>query len=239
MMSPVSEFWRGFRSFPRGLTWLGQHKFFIAVLMIPLLLGLVLLGMGWGYFLSYQDTIFQWILFDRPTVWYGLVFYYICKSVLYVSLLVLFLVGALLTTSIIASPFYEWVSIAVERDVVGSAEELSFWHALKLIPEEIKRAVFILFVSLAVILVPGLNLFSLLFTAFLLGWDAYDIALARRGWSFGDRLRFVAKDFWAVMGFGIWLIVPFLQFFLVPLAVTGGTLLSVEHLQRKSLIRSA
>jgi uncharacterized protein involved in cysteine biosynthesis len=233
MGSPVTDFWRGFRTFPRGLRWLGKHKSFVALLSVPFVLGLIMLGVGWGYFLSYQEAIFSFILFEQPTVWYGLVFYYICKAILMVSLLVLFMVAALLVTTVVASPIYEWVSVAVERDVTGSSKEISLWQALRLIPEELKRVAFILLVSLAVILIPGLNLLSLLVTAFLLGWDAYDIPLARRGWSFGERLRFVMSDFWAVLGFGLWLVVPFVQFFLVPLAISGGTLLSIEHLQRK------
>jgi uncharacterized protein involved in cysteine biosynthesis len=234
----VQDFWRGFRSFAVGVSWLKAHKSYFAVLAIPFLLGLISLGLGWGYFLSYQDTIFDWILFDRPQAWYWLAIYYVCKAILYISIVALFLLLALLLPSVVASPFYEWVSVAVERDLVGKAEDVSLWQAIKLIPEELKRLVFIICVSVAVLLIPGLNLLSIFVTAFLLGWDLYDIPLARRGWSFSARLRFVLDDFWAVMGLGLWLVIPFLQFFLMPLAVTGGTLLSIQHLQRKELLQS-
>jgi uncharacterized protein involved in cysteine biosynthesis len=86
------------------------------------------------------------------------------------------------------------------------------------------------------LLIPGVNLFAGLIAAFLIGWDFYDFPLARRGWSFKERFNFVTKEFWTVLGFGLWLAIPFVHILLVPLAAAGGTILNLEALARRGAV---
>ncbi len=76
---------------------------------------------------------------------------------------------------------------------------------------------------------------SIFVSAILVGWDFYDYPMARRGMLFRARLSYLFKDIWSIMGFGLWMMIPFVQFVLFPLAIAGGTILSYETLKREDL----
>ena len=102
-----------------------------------------------------------------------------------------------------------------------------------MVPEEIKKLVFILLISLFLMILPGINMISPFVTAFLLGWDFFDYPLARRGLSFKERKSLAFKSKWRILGLGLWLLIPFVQIMLLPMAVSGGTMLGLEALQKK------
>ena len=77
-----------------------------------------------------------------------------------------------------------------------------------------------------------MNIVAIFLTAFLLGWDFYDYPSARRGLPFKKRRQLATKDFWSIMGLGLWLTIPLVQMALYPFAVVGGTLLSLERLEK-------
>ncbi len=234
LLSPIAEFTRGFTAFIAGWHWLRAHPRYLLVLFAPIALGLILLGSGWGLFFQNEQFLIDRLMFARPESAWWLPIYYAARLLLYVALLVLSWVACMLLVNILAAPIYEWVSLAVERSVLGDkAQDIGLWASLKLMLEEFKKAAFILFVSILLLLIPGFNVICTLVTAFLIGWNFYDYPLARRGWRFNERLRFVSGDFWAVMGLGVWLVIPFLQFVFMPLAVVGGTMLNLEKLQRQ------
>ncbi len=238
LMAPISETWRGIRAYVRGVRWLRSHPQYFVVLLLPFVVAAVGLYWGWQLFVDYQEALFAWMLPAKPeSGWWQLALYYTGQFFLYLAFTVLSLVGSMLIASVVASPIYEWVSVAVERDFTGGhAIELDIWESLKLVVEELKKALFIMTVSLVLLFVPVVNVFGTLITAFLVGWNFYDYPLARRGWSFRRRLWFVTRDFWAVMGLGLWLIIPLLQLFFIPLAIVGGTILNLESMQRQHLI---
>ena len=172
------------------------------------------------------------ILFDKPESFLWLALYYVSLVFVYLGFFVVTLVCCFLLANILAAPVYEMISVAIERDVNGGkVEEVGLWQSVVLIKEEIKKAFFVITISIVMLLIPGVNVIAIVVTAFLLGWDFYDYPLARRGWSFRQRLNFVAAHAWAVTAFGMWLTIPFAQFFLMPMAVAGGTQLSLEHLK--------
>ena len=80
---------------------------------------------------------------------------------------------------------------------------------------------------------PGINIISPFVTAFLLGWDFFDYPLARRGLSFKERKSLAFKSKWRILGLGLWLLIPFVQILFLPMAVSGGTMLGLEALQKK------
>jgi CysZ protein len=238
IFSPVTETSRGLKAYTRGLRWLKQHPKYLGLLFVPMVIAFGLFLFGWGVFFQYDEQLFAWILFARPESWYMLALYYVCKFFLYVGFLLVGLVSFVLLSNILASPIYEIVSVAVERDIRGGqVDEVSFWEALKLMGEELKKIFFILFISSVLFVIPMVNVLATLVAAFLIGWDFYDYPMARRGWRFSERLTFVSKDFWAVMGFGLWLMIPFVQFILIPMAVAGGTILSLESLEKRQQIQ--
>ena len=77
--------------------------------------------------------------------------------------------------------------------------------------------------------IPVLNLFFPLFAVFLMGWLFYDFPCARWGFTFRQRLGLAFKNFWSIFGLGLFVFIPVAQFFLMPLAVIGGTVLALKH----------
>ncbi len=231
-LSPITETTKGLRVYIKGVNWLKQHPKYLFVVFVPMIISIILVGFLYGLFLSYDEWVFAMILFDKPEAWWALGIYYILKFLLYIVFFVLGMVSCYLLANIIASPIYEYVSLAVESQVTGKpAPDISLMESLKLIGEELKKVLFILGVSILLLFIPILNVISILVTAFLVGWDQFDYPLARRGWGFGERLGFVFKNGWSVMGLGLWLMIPFVQILLAPLAVVGGTLLCIEALK--------
>lgn len=232
-MNPVNELRRGVASYPQGMRWLAGHRRYFLLLLVPTVVAWGVFFGGIGLFFSHQETVFSWIFFSEPDSWWWLPLYYLGKLFVYIATLGVFAVASFLLLNVVSAPFYEIVSVAVEKDVNdGKVEEISLWASFLLIGEELKKALFILAVTIGLWLIPGVNLFSIFASAFLLGWDFCDYPLARRGWKFRRRLEFVIRDFWAVMGFGLWLMIPFVQVFLIPFAIVGGTLLNLRSQQR-------
>jgi CysZ protein len=232
MVNPVGELMRGARAFLEGLRWLRKHPFYMILLTIPVIFGLGMTIGAWILFIEYKTDLVRAVLFEPGSGWAWTFLYLICKALLYLAVLVFTLLLGLMTANVVAAPIYEVVSVAIERDLRGGVQEISFWRSLRLIPEELKKVLLIVLVSLALFVIPGLNVMALFVTAFLLGWDAYDYPMARRGWPLRTRLEMVRRDFWSVLGLGLWLIIPVVHIFLVPLAIAGGTLLNLERIDR-------
>ncbi len=229
----IAELLRGLKTFLRGLSWLKKHPVMLMTLFLPALLSVTLIFLGWGVFAYYSDQVFSWVLFSRPESWWWLPFYYLAKAVLWIGVLALGFVSFSLFVNVLSSPFYDYVSSVVEKDLSGETlYSLSLWESLSLMGEELKKVLFILTISLLLFLIPGVNVISPLITAILLGWEFYDYPLARRGWTFRQRTGYMFQHLWSVMGLGLWLLIPGLQLLFFPLAVVGGTILAVEDLQK-------
>ena len=228
----------GVKVYHEGWRWLRNHPRHLALLFVPLILGLVVLAMMLGLLWHNFDYLITSILFDKPSSLVYLPLYYLLYALLAVVMFVLSFVPPLLLTSIISAPLYEYVSCAVERDITGEIVEAPWHKALALIFEELKKVAFIAVFMLIALVIPGLNVLALLAPAFLLGWEFCDYPLARRGWTFRQRLQFSMRNFWTISGFGLWLIIPFMQFILAPIAVVGGTIASIRILNEQQEIEN-
>ncbi|MBC7661920.1 MAG: EI24 domain-containing protein [Chitinophagaceae bacterium] len=230
-MHPLKELARGSKAYWRGVVWLKEHPFYILLLLVPSFLGLIgVVGAGL-LFLKYHSALLSFFLFEPGQSWWWVILYYAALLLFHVTALIAILLVGLIVSNVIASPLYERISQAIEDDMFpGIRVELSFWQSFRGVPEEFKKMVLIGILSLALFLVPGLNVLALLGTAFLVSWDFYDYPLARRGLSFAERLQLARSDVWAMLGMSLWFLIPFVQVILVPMAVVGGTLLSLEKL---------
>ena len=237
LAAPITETARGFRTFLRGLGWLRQNPKYLALSFVPVAIGFLFAVGGVSSFVTYDDDLLARIMFAKPESWYGVAAYWVSYWFLWVSSIALVLLSALLLINVVASPFYEIVSTAVEKDLTGKAgAELQFADHMKVMLVEIKKVVCILLISFVLLFIPVVNLIATFIAAFLVGWDFFDFPAARHGWSFGERVRFVIKEFWSVMGLGFWLIIPFVQIFVMPLAVAGGTILSLEAMAKRGQV---
>ncbi len=230
MINPIRELARGSRTYWLGVKWLRQHPIWFLVLFIPTVLGFALMVGSLLLFWEYQAEIMRSLLFQPGDGWIWVLVYYACKAFLFVAALGLSLLVGLLSANIIAAPIYEWISCAVERERYGRVVEISFWRSLQQIPEELKKVLLILLISILFFMVPGLNLVGIFVAGSLVAWDSYDYPMTRRGWTLRQRLMGARQDYGAILGMGLWLVIPFAQFILMPMAIVGGTLLSLERI---------
>jgi CysZ protein len=72
-------------------------------------------------------------------------------------------------------------------------------------------------------------------TGLLAAYDLLDYPLSQRGWSVGDRIVFMRRNFASVLGFGVaaaaLLLVPGMALFLLPFGVAGATRMVLESEQ--------
>jgi uncharacterized protein involved in cysteine biosynthesis len=132
--------------------------------------------------------------------------------------------------NILFVPVYEWVSCAVESSKTGKdVPDIGIWRSILLVTEEIKKAAFMLALSLLSIFF--FQVLGFVVAAALVGWDLLDYPLARRGSSFSERLRFLWSNIGVAFGLGVWVMIPFAAIFIYPLAIAGGSLVSIERLK--------
>jgi uncharacterized protein involved in cysteine biosynthesis len=238
LLTPVDEIVRGLKTYLAGVRWLRAHPRYLLLLAVPAILGVFFLAAGVGWFAGNDERILSWVLFSKPEdSWLMLVVYYLCKILLYLATIIFVFVASFLVMNVIASPVYEIISVAVERDITGrDIPGQSLKEMLYVMFVELKKVSLILLISLVLLIVPGINLISTVVAAFLIGWDFFDYPLARRGWSFSQRADLVRSEFFSVLGFGLWLVIPVVQIVLVPLAVAGGTMLNLEALKKRELL---
>ena len=159
------------------------------------------------------------------------------------------LVLVFLLSSVVAAPFNDALSEAVEGILTGeAAPPFSFTHMIADVFRTVRLELFkVLFYAAVVgpiflvsLFLPGIgqvvSLIAFALTAIYLGIDYIDWPAARRDWSVGDRLAFARQRLPAIAGFGtgVWvlLFIPIVNLFFMPAAVAGGTMLFVEMNRR-------
>jgi CysZ protein len=164
-----------------------------------------------------------------------------------VMLLVLVgLVGLSLVTSLIAAPFNDALSEAVEEHVTGRP---GVPFSLRILLRDTVRTVLLELVKFALyaavmgplfvlsFVVPVLGqavyaVFGFVFTALYFSIDYIDWPASRRDRGLRARAAVVRRNFWPMFGFGtgVWffLIVPIVNLLFMPAAVAGGTLLFLD-----------
>lgn len=154
------------------------------------------------------------------------------------------LVVVVVLSSIVAAPFNDALSEAVERIVTGGqAPPFSFKRLVGDIARTIRLEALKVLIYAAVVgpmflasfFVPGIgqviSLIGFAFTAIYLGVDYIDWPAARRDWSVADRVAFTRRQLAAIGGFGtgVWILlfIPLINLFFMPAAVAGGTMLFI------------
>ncbi len=180
-------------------------------------------------------------------------FGYVLSALHSVLEVVVFLLSALFAvvlssalSSVMAAPFNDALSEAIERREGGnSAVSFAWSRVLRDLSRTLRVELFKLVLYLAVIvpswfasfLFPGIGhavhlAFSAVVTAFYLAIDYVDWPASRRGYGLRARLALFQRAPLLMLGFGFslsaLLFVPFLNLFLMPIAVAGGTRLFLD-----------
>jgi CysZ protein len=228
----MSGFFYGTSAFLRGLRWLGRHPFYLLFLFFPISLSLT--GFLWSlsYLWSSQDWVWQTLLWSQPETWWAPAVFFVLKCLLGLLILGVAAPFFVLFSNVVSAPIFDQVSKAVERDLTGRVVEVSFWKSLLLIKEELKKVCLVCCFLFLLAWIPVVHFLVPFCTAFFLAWDAYDLPLARRGYSLRERLRFIRRHFLPIAGLSLWFLIPGAAIFLMPLAIVGGSLLAVEGLEK-------
>lgn len=255
IMKTIKSFRNGLGYFFKGFHYFSKHKKLFLYAIIPTLINLLIMSVLISYFTDFFNAAYHILLDLLPpfslqieTAWVAhivsaLMWFaeqIIKVLVLLLSILFLFLFSYM-AGLILSSPFNDALSEKVEELERGKDETPFSWKRLiidslrAIKTETIKTVVFLLIPLLLLMIsfVPVLG--SLLypfitaaFSSFDFGFTYVDLPMARKGYPLKQRLSFSLQHKWNIMGFGSFLLIPFLNFFLMPAMVVGGTLLFLE-----------
>ncbi len=241
----VGRFFRGLFAPLRGLRFLIAHPRLAAYAVFPTIINIILII---GLFIAgvhFSRTLLEHII-PGGGQWYWMVLFYAAQVILLLALLVFAAVIFYILAGIICVPFNEVLSQKTEQLFEGTAKDEPF--SLRLltrdivisIKNEIKRTAIMLVLLLFLLIVffiPVVGkafylVFGNLVTMLFLAYDNLDYPLARRRIPFTAKWRFIFRHIPSCLGFGLGalvsVIIPFLNFVIIPLTVVGATILFCE-----------
>ena len=155
-----------------------------------------------------------------------------------------------LIANLIAGPFNGLLAEAVERELTGvsGGSDMTVWQMAQEIPASVanearKLGYFAVraIPLLILFLIPGINVLApllwILFSAWLLALEYMDYPMANHGYKFPQIRGIAAQKRTHSMSFGgsvlVMTMIPFVNFFAMPVAVAGATALYVERIKEE------
>jgi len=231
----------------RALALLRRHRSLWPWAAAPAVIGILLFGgVVTGAVLYADDLLALWWAEPAGDGWW-IVVLHAAWSLLYVVLLILGVASAylvaLLLGGVIASPFNDALSVRVEQVLTGKAaapDEIEMWTGIgrSLLSTLIVTLTYVAVAVpvLALNLLPGIGpiMATVLNTglaAIFLSLEYADVAFARYGLTWREKLRLLNTHRSLALGFGLstsallWL--PGINLIVMPVAVAGGTALAL------------
>jgi CysZ protein len=241
-LQPVASFGRGFAYVFRAPRFLLKHPALLRFVAIPFAINLVIFSMAVYFGIDLFTHLLEQYL-PQGDAWYLAVLYYLAWVVAGLLSTVAVFFGFTVIGNILASPFNELLSERIEALVRGTGEAAPF--SLTGFVADSGRAMLIelkkqLFFIVGMILLLLMNLLpwfgplayavlAPLFTLFFLVIEYLSFVLMRKQVGFDQQRSYVFGRPLLMAGFGCavfcLLAIPLLQFFCIPLAVSGATLL--------------
>jgi len=231
------RFGRGLSAALRGAGMLLGNRRLALLSLVPFLLCAAIYAVLLALVVVLSDDVAGLML--EPGSWWRAAL----RTVLMIALPVAFLVLAAFTYTaacvVLAGPLYEWLSVAVERELhaTGEEEPFSLGRMVSDLLRSVKWALTVLLVQVAVLVlsfvfVPVTTVLAFVLSAVLLSLEYLDYPMERRRLATAQKLRYARAHLWELMGLGLpllaGLMVPFVGVFTMPVGVAGGTLLFVE-----------
>ncbi len=242
IVRPVAGFARGF-SYPlRALRFFSQKPGLVKYMLIPFFINMVVFSLTVYLGLDLFDTLLETY---APTteVWYGVLLYYLAWSVALLLTSVIVFFSFTVIGNLIASPFNELLSERAEALRTGLHQDAPFRlrtflaeSRFAIIVELKKITIFIVCMVLLLLInfLPGIGsliyaVLAPLLTLFFLVVEYMAFVLMRKQMSFSEQRRYIFRHPVLMFGFACSLFcllaIPFVQFFCIPLAVVGATLI--------------
>jgi len=241
-VQPIASFGRGFAYPFRAARFLLTRPGLLKYLAVPFAINLLIFSLGVYFGIDLFDGLLDRYL-PGGEAWYWILLNYLVWIVAFLLTAVLVFFSFTVVGNLLASPFNEILSERVEELVTGMTSDqpfsfTRFWSdARHAIGVELKKQVFFIGGMIALFMVnlmpafgpPVYAVAAPLFTLFFLVVEYLAFVLMRKQMTFSGQQGYVFKRPVLMLGFGCGvfclLAIPLLQFFCIPLAVVGATLL--------------
>ncbi len=212
--------------------------------VLPLLVNFVLFGLSIWLGIEYFNDIMNEYIPKLPQVLQWLE--WLIWPLFIVSFLLIGFYCSLLIANLVAAPFNGMLAEAVEKHLsqADSVPDVSWLEGIRqIVPalvNEVRKAGYFLLRAIPLLLlfiIPGINIIApllwFIFSAWLLALEYMDFPMANHGVLFDDlRTKLKEKRFLAI-SFGctvmLLMIVPGINFFVMPVAVAGATVMYVQE----------
>ena len=238
----IADIARGAQAMARALSLLNKPGVRIYVI-VPLMINMLLFGALVWYGYSQFNLLVEWLMSFVPSF------------LEFIEWLIWIFFGALAAitvffsftpiANIIAAPFNALMSEKIEIELTGKAasSNISFARmAVDAIGSQLRKLVYIMFWALGLFLVsliPVVNLVApvlwIVFGSWLLSLEYFDYPMGNHDLVFAEQKKRLGERRGISLGFGgavmIMTSIPIINFFAMPVAVAGATLLWVEQFQ--------
>lgn len=242
----IKDIKKGVGVFFLGLSLLGKYKNLRKYLIIPFFIYVILLILGIyessiliDKAMVYVNNFFiDWTFFKNFVLGFS-------KFIIWVLVVTLLIYSLFAISSIIASPFYSFMTEKCLIQLGTIKEENSpFKNVVKtsllMLWISLKKTLFFVILGIfffVLSLFPGLNLIATLGVFLVLCFDCLDYSFEILSWDLQSRFRFFFQNFWIFLGmtisFNLFLYVPLLNLLVFPIMIVGGSRLIHELLQKK------
>ncbi len=242
VIRPVASFGRGFAYVFRAPRFLLKHPALLRFVAIPFAINLLVFSLAVYFGLDLFTFLLEQYL-PQGDAWYLAILYYLAWLVAGALTTVVVFFGFTVVGNLLASPFNELLSERIESLVTGTTETGPFSlsgflsDSGRAMLTELKKLLFFIIGMLLLLmmnLLPGFGplayaVLAPLFTLFFLVIEYLSFVLMRKQIRFKEQRRYVFGKPLMMAGFGCavfcLLAIPLVQFFCIPLAVSGATLL--------------
>jgi CysZ protein len=215
-----------------GWKWLLNHPRYLGLVLAPLLIGLILVGIGLNLGYPWVNFLSQWVIQQMPDFIVALGGKYILNLTWFVLLVVFLSVGFIVFYGIylvVCAPFY---SLLAEKVLKKSEHfEPSGFSFRMFMTSIIKALCFLILAIMAFLIsfVPGFQWVGPMTAAGILAFDCLDYSFEARQMGLRQRFRFVMQQKRIFLGLSggmaLTLLVPGLTFLALPGAVVGAALI--------------
>ena len=238
----IADIARGTQAMARALSLLNKPGVRIYVI-VPLMINLLLFGALVWYGYSQFNLLVEWLMSFVPSFlefieWLIWIFFGVLAAII-----VFFSFTPI--ANIVAAPFNALMSEKIEIELTGKAasSNISFARmAVDAIGSQLRKLVYIMFWALGLFLVsliPVVNLVApvlwIVFGSWLLSLEYFDYPMGNHDLVFAEQKKRLGERRGISLGFGgavmIMTSIPIINFFAMPVAVAGATLLWVEQFQ--------
>ncbi len=157
-MGVVSDFSAGLRAHGAGVRFAFSNKNYLALILIPFVLTLLLFVVGFSVFAAYGDAVLAWFWSVDPAAADGVTaalywfFTHVVKYLLYLALLALMYFLFMVVANILASPLYDHIAGKIMSEAGLSEAGVSEAQGLSIAAvmcEELKKAGFVIVVNVS------------------------------------------------------------------------------------------